>query len=252
MTVSDRFPPSSNSIGAPAYPTAFGITFTPTVSGILIALAGVGLAGWMAFNLIGPKLSETQELQGQIAQKQQKLEDQQKTVRNIQAIVARVNKAIEKNKQVRGLFSNQKALDTLLLDLNRIIVSSKAQLQKFTPDYGLSGMVADSSVGPELNNKIKRQVTDVAFEGTFNQTLEIMRTIDRFQTLLVLRDFKMELKPEATATPGAAPSNVVTCSFKLYAYVPLTEEELAAAQKQSANAAASKPATPSGQPSPGQ
>jgi type IV pilus assembly protein PilO len=245
MTVSDRYSPNSG-IGAPAYPTAFGITFTPSVSGILVALAGVGLAGWMAFNLIGPKLSETQAIQGQIAQKELKLQQQQKTVQDIQAVVKRVNEAVEKNKQVRGLFSTQKALDTLLLDLNRIIVSSKAQLQKFTPIDGLSGTVTDSSVGLELNNKIKRQVTDVAFEGTFNQTLEIMRTIDRFQTLLVLQDFKMELKPENNATAGAAPTNVVTCSFKLYAYVPLTEEELAALQK----AAAGKATTPSGQPSP--
>jgi type IV pilus assembly protein PilO len=242
MTISDRFPPGNSGLGAPAYPTAFGITFTPTVSGILIALAGVGLAGWMAFTFIGPKISEMQELQGNIAHKEQKLQQQQETVRDIQKIVARVNLAVDKNKQVRGLFSTQQALDTLLLDLNRIMISSNAQLQKFTPDYGLSGTVADSSVGAELNNKIKRQVTDVAFEGTFNQTLAIMRTIDRFQTLMVLRDFKMELKPENTSTPGSTPSNLVTCSFKLYAYVPLTEEEVAVLQKP----AASGQAQPSG------
>jgi type IV pilus assembly protein PilO len=215
MTISDRYAPGSGDMGSPAYPTAFGITFTPTVSGILIALAGVGLAGWMAFNLVGPKLSETQELRDKISQQEQKLQRQQETVRDIQKIVARVNAAVDKNKQVRGLFSTQKDLETLLLDLNRIIVASKAQLQKFTPDYALTGTVADSSVGIELNDKIKRRVTDVAFEGTFNQTLEIMRTIDRLQTLLVLRDFKMELK--APSTPGGAPDNLVTCTLRLCA-----------------------------------
>ncbi|MGB8700108.1 MAG: pilus assembly protein PilO, partial [Thermosynechococcaceae cyanobacterium] len=126
-------------------------------------------------------------------------------------------------------------LDTLLLDLNRIIISSNAQLQKFTPDYGLSGTVTDSSVGAELNNKIKRQVTDVAFQGTFTQTLEIMRAIDRLQTVLVLRNFKMELQGD-NSPQSTAPKNIVTCSFKLYAYVPLTEEELAILQKQQAAA----------------
>jgi hypothetical protein len=100
----------------------------------------------------------------------------------------------------------------------------------------------------ELNNKIKRRVTDVAFEGTFNQTLEIMRTIDRLQTLLVLRDFKMELKAP-TGTPGGAPDNLVTCSFKLYAYVPLTEEELAALAQQNPS---SGTGTNTGQPAPAQ
>jgi type IV pilus assembly protein PilO len=246
MTVSDRYAPGNSGLGTPVYPTAFGITFTPSISGILLALAGVGLAGWMAFTFIGPKLSETQDLQDKITQKQKKLENQQETLRDIQKVVARVNAAVDKNKQVRGLFSTQKDLETLLLDLNRIIVASNAQLQKFTPDYGLTGTVADSSVGLELNNKIKRRVTDVSFEGNFNQTLAIMRAIDRLQTLLVLRDFKMELK-QAASTPGVASDNLVTCSFKLYAYVPLTEEELAALAKQTPPA---DPAKPAGQPAP--
>jgi type IV pilus assembly protein PilO len=246
MTVSDRYSPGNSGLGTPAYPTAFGITFTPSLSGILIALAGVGLAGWMAFSTILPKLAETQELQNKITQKENKIRDQQKTVRDIQEIVARVNAAVDKNKQVRGLFSTQKDLETLLLDLNRLIVASNAQLQKFTPDYGLTGTVADSSVGVELNNKIKRRVTDVAFEGTFNQTLAIMRAVDRLQTLLVLRDFKMELK-QPVNTPGVAPTNLVTCSFKLYAYVPLTEEELAALTKITPISGQAKP---SGQPAP--
>jgi type IV pilus assembly protein PilO len=223
----ERYAPGTDTLAGPTYPTAFGITFTPTVSGILIALAGAALAGWMALNLIGPKLAETQALRDRIAQKEQDLKQKEATVRDIQAIVARVNQAKVRNTEVRGLFSSQQLLDTLLLDLNRIIASSNAQLQKFTPDYGLSGTITDSSLGPELNNKLKRQVTDVAFEGTFNQTLEIMRTIDRLQTVLVLRDFKMELKPPAGGeNPG--PANITTCSFKLYAYVPLTKEELAA------------------------
>jgi type IV pilus assembly protein PilO len=246
MTVSDRYAPGNSGVGTPAYPTAFGITFTPSVSGILLALAGVVLAGWMAFTFIGPKLSETQELQDKITQKEKKLQNQQETLRDIQKVVARVNAAVDKNKQVRGLFSTQKDLETLLLDLNRIIVTSNAQLQKFTPDYGLTGTVADSSVGVELNNKIKRRVTDVSFEGNFTQTLAIMRAIDRLQTLLVLRDFKMELK-QAASVPGGASDNLVTCSFKLYAYVPLTEEELAALAKQAPPA---DPAKPAGQPAP--
>jgi type IV pilus assembly protein PilO len=246
MTISDRYAPGSDGLSAPAYPSAFGITFTPTISGILIALLGVGVAGWMAITFAGPKLAETQELRDSIAKKEQDLKQKEATVRDIQQIIARVNQAKAKNAEVRGLFSTQKALDTLLLDLNRIIVSSNAQLQKFTPDYGMSGTLTDSSLGPELNNQLKRQVTDVAFEGNFNQTLEIMRTIDRLQTVLVLRDFKMELKP-ATTGPGAGPTNIVTCSFKLYAYVPLTEEELAALQKQSAAAPPPTGATPATQ-----
>jgi type IV pilus assembly protein PilO len=239
MTVSDRFSPGSD-----AYPTAFGITFTPTINGALLGLVGVVAAGWMAVTFVGPKFTEMNEVRDRIAQKEQKLSQQQQTVQEVEKIVARVNQAKAKNAEVRGLFSNQQALDTLLLDLNRIIVSSKAELQKFTPDYGTSGTLSDSSLGPELNNKLKRQVTDVAFEGTFNQTLEIMRTIDRLQTVMILRDFKMELKPDGGSAQSTAAKNLVTSSFKLYAYVPLTEEELAATAKPPAATDKSKDGKP--------
>jgi type IV pilus assembly protein PilO len=247
MTFSERYSPDST-IQEPSYPSAFGITFTPSVSGIVLAVVGVAAAGWMALTFIGPKLSEMQELNNSISQKKESLASQQKTLNEIQTIVARVNQAQSKNKEVRGLFSTQQALDTLLLDLNRIIVTSNAQLQKFTPDYASSGTLVDGSLGPELNNKLKRQVTDVAFEGNFTQTLEIMRTIDRLQTVLVLRDFKMLLKPAASG-PSATPNNIVTCSFKLYAYVPLTEEELVAIRAQ--EAAAASQAKPEGSAPPG-
>jgi type IV pilus assembly protein PilO len=250
MTFSERYSPDST-VEGPSYPTAFGITFTPTISGLLLALVGLGAAGWMALNFIGPKVSEMQELKNSISQKQESLDSKTKTVSEVQAIVARVNQAQAKNKEVRGLFSTQQALDTLLLDLNRIIVSSKAELQKFTPDYASSGTLADSSLGPELNNKLKRQVTDVAFEGNFTQTLAIMRAIDRLQTVLVLRDFKMSLKP-AGSGPSAAPNNIVTSSFKLYAYVPLTEEEVAAVRAQQAAAASQAKPGNSASPTPAQ
>ncbi len=235
MTFSERYSPDNSTVSGPSYPTAFGITFTPAISGLLLAIVGAGAAGWMALTFIGPKFSEMQELSNSISQKQESLDSKTKTLSDVQAIVTRVNQAQAKNKEVRGLFSSQQALDTLLLDLNRIIVSSNAELQKFTPDYASSGTLADSSLGPELNNKLKRQVTDVAFEGNFTQTLAIMRAIDRLQTVLVLRDFKMSLKPAASG-PSATPNNIVTSSFKLYAYVPLTEEELAAVRAQQAAA----------------
>ena len=246
MTFSDRYAPDT--VTGPAYPSAFGITFTPTVSGIALAVVGVAAAGWLALTFIGPKFSEMQELRDSIAQKQANIQSKQQTVQNLQAIVARVNQAQTRNRDVRSLFSTQQALETLLLDLNRIIVASGAQLQRFVPDYATSGILTDSSLGPELNSKLKRQVTDVAFEGSFTQTLAIMQAIDRLQTVLVLRDFKMTLKPPGSG-PNAA-NNTVSCSFKLYAYVPLTDEELTAVRAQ--QEAAANQAKPAGDAPPPQ
>jgi type IV pilus assembly protein PilO len=234
MTVSDRYAPGTDP--GPTYPTAFGITFTPPISGAVIGVAGTLAAGWLAMNLLSPAFTQMQEIQGRVADKQSKIDAQDKTLKKLQDVVDRVNKAKAQNTQVRSLFSNQQALDTLLLDLNRLIVSKSAVLRKFTPDS--SGIVTDGSQGAELNNKLKRQVTSVEFEGTFNQTLEIMRAVDRLQTVLILKDFKMELQQPSGSKEDARPSNLVKSSFKLYAYVPLSEEE------------AAKVAPPAGQPAP--
>jgi type IV pilus assembly protein PilO len=232
----------------PSYPTAFGITFTPSVSGIAIGIVGALGAAWLAMNLLGPAFTQVQEVQGRVTQKQQDLDKKDQVLKELQEVVERVGKAKAQNTQVRALFSNQQALDTLLLDLNRLISANSAEMQKFVPVS--SGVVNDGSLGPELNNKLKSQVTTVEFTGTFNQTLEIMRSIDRLQTVLVLKEFKMDLQQPAGSKEKPAPTNLVKSSFKLYAYVPLTEEEMAKVQAETGAAQPAGQAAPAGGASP--
>lgn len=231
MTATGGFAREDELLG-PSYPTLFGITFTPTVSGILAAVVGVGLAAYVGTQLVSPKITEYQGLQESVEQKKTDLEQKEATTQRVDEIVARLNRAKRENSEVRTLFSDQKALDTLLLDLNRVIVSSNAELQTFKPNHSSSGTVTDSSLGAPLNSKIKRQVTAVSFQGTFNQTLQIMQAIDRLQTVLVVRDLSMELKkPEKFG-----PRNLVKSTFNLHAYVPLSAEEAAAARAAAAKA----------------
>ncbi|MGF1601131.1 MAG: pilus assembly protein PilO [Thermosynechococcaceae cyanobacterium] len=229
---------SDNDFAEPSYPTAFGVTFTPTIQGVLVGVVGVGLAAYLGSLLIGPAFGKFQETGTRVVSKELSLEQKAETARRVNEIVANVNQAKAENSEVRGLFSSQESLDTLLLDLNQLIVGTNAQLLKFTPEYGLSGVVQDSSVGEVLNNKLKRQVTSVAFEGNFAQTLTVMQAIDRLQTVLVVRDLSVEL-PGSNGPQSDKPNNLVKSTFKLYAYVPLTPEEAAAA---AAAAAAAKPA----------
>ena len=222
---------------APSYPTAFGITFTPKVIGIVTAIAGIGLAGYIGANMVVPQIEKSAELKESIKQKTSELETKQATIARQDDLIAELKQAEIKQKQVLGLFSSQKALDTLLLDLNRLITSSNANLSKFTPDYGKSGIVTDGSLGPELNNMLKRQVTSVSFSGTFAQSLSIMQSIDKLQTVLVVRDLKMEV---ASRSDDAIGEPEVRSSFQLYAYVPLSEEQIRAAQQAQAEKEAEK------------
>ncbi len=239
MTATGGFA-SENDFSQPSYPTAFGITFTPKVQGVLIALAGVGLAGYLGSQFIGSTYEEFQNVNQRVEEKELSLSQKEATAKKVNDIVASLNQAKAENAEVRGLFSSQEALDTLLLDLNQLIVSTDATLLKFTPEYGLSGVINDSSVGLPLNNKLKRQVTSVSFEGNFSQTLTVMQAIDKLQTVLVVRDLSVVL-PGNRGPQSEKPSNLVKSTFKLYAYVPLTPEEAAAAQA-AAQAAAAKAA----------
>lgn len=210
---------------SPSYPTAFGIEFTPKILGVMVALAGIGFAGFIGSKMVLPQIEQSQTLKESIQQKEDDFAKKTATIARRNELVAELNQAKSKQSEVLGLFSSQKSLDTLLLDLNRVIATSNASLSKFTPNYGASGIVSDGSLGPELNYKLKRQVTDVSFAGTFAQSLSIMQAIDRLQTVLVIQDLQMKV-----GKAGAVGEPDVTSTFKLYAYVPLSPEEAAAAQ----------------------
>ena len=229
MTASGGFSPGGNEFDAPNYPTVFGITFTPTVTGGVLAVLGLGLAAYAATQLVLPSLSQFQQLQDSIAQKKADLDRKEDTSKRVNDVIERLNQAKAENASVRSLFSTQQAIDTLLLDLNREIRNSEAKLLEFTPEYDVSGIVADGSLGAPLDNKLKRQVTSVEFEGTFSQTLSIMQAIDRLKTVLVVRDLSLELQ-ENDQKDSNRPTNLVKSAFKLHAYVPLSAEEAAAAQ----------------------
>ncbi|NES74023.1 MAG: hypothetical protein F6K24_56985, partial [Okeania sp. SIO2D1] len=38
----------------PDYPQAFGVTFTPTVSGVLVGVLGFGVAAYLAYTFVLP------------------------------------------------------------------------------------------------------------------------------------------------------------------------------------------------------
>lgn len=217
-----------------SYPTLFGLTLTPAVSGALVAVVGLGGAIYFGIKLLAPAYARQQELKASVEKKETELTQKQETVRNINEIKASVDRAKALNADVRSLFSTQRTLDTLLLDLNRLVVQRDAQLVTFTPDFAASGAISDGSLGPELNNKLKRQVISVVFDGSFSGTLAIFRNMERLQTLLVVKDFSAALKDAAAgqaAGPSSQPQGQVRSSFKLHAYVPLTLQEAAAAAK---------------------
>ena len=241
MTLSEEFIAVDDGVeAAPTYPSAFGVTLTPEISGLLIALAGLAVGGYMLLNLLMPTWQRHQELTANQNQKQSLVQQKAASLNQEEKIKAELAQAKQQKAEVLALFANEQTLDTLLIDLNRVIQSANAQkngyaqLKKFVPANQTAEIITDGSLGPEVNGKLKRRNIDVIFEGTFEQTQAILRNIERLQPLLIIRNYKSNMAP-ATSSDSDPKNSIVTgptvisTSFQLQALIPLSSEEAAKA-----------------------
>lgn len=224
---------------APTYPTVFGITLTPAVSGVLIAVLGLAGALYILMNMLMPALQKNQELTQSQNEKQALLAQKQASLQQIEKIQTDLAQAKQQKTEVLALFAQEKTLDTLLLDLNRLVESSnanlqnkaKAKLKRFVPVNQSAEVITDGSLGAEVNGKLKRRTVNIEFEGTFEQTQSILRNIERLQPLLIVRDYQSAIAPPTSDPKGSSVSSsaLITTSFQLQALIPVSPEEAASA-----------------------
>ncbi len=219
-------------------PSAFGITLTPELSGALFAVLGIGGGLYLSLNQLMPAWSNHQLLAADLVQKQTQVQRIQAGLKPTQALIAALAQAKHQQADVRAMFSNQKSLDTLLLDLSRIIESANAklkdheaiaQLRRFVPGNQADEAQADGSFGVRVNGKLKRRLFNVAFTGTFEQTVSIFRNIERLQPLLTILDYQSTLAPTPPADASyqvlrGAPA-LINTSFQLLAIMPVSSSE---------------------------
>ena len=266
MTVSEDFIPVEDGQfeATPTYPTVFGVTFTPVVSGAIIGALGLAGALYMLLNLVMPAWDKYKDLQSTRDQKQAQIEQKKANIARINKVRADLAQAKKQQEDVLALFANDRTLDTLLLDVNRVIEADnsklkqdelqefsllaqnsnsslkgkdlRARLKKYEPVAATStgDIVTDSSLGQAVNGKLKRKEVNVEFEGTFAQTQSILRNIERLQPLLLVKDYQSKLdlslfffNPQGQIT-RTIPSKIDT-SFQLQALVPVSQDEAAKA-----------------------
>jgi type IV pilus assembly protein PilO len=241
MTASKDFFPDDGGefeTAAPTYPTAFGVTFTPSVSGALIA--GLGLMGsiYLILNLVLPTFQKYQELQTSRNDKQAQVQQKQAVLQQTEQVRTELALAKKQQTEVLALFANEQTLNTLLLDLNRVVESGnatrgrnfiRARLKRYVPATQSAEVITDGSLGSVVNGKLKRQVVNVELEGTFEQTQAIIRNIERLQPLLLIRDYQSTLVQAAPNQLGTSVrgSGTITTSFLLQALIPASTEEAA-------------------------
>jgi type IV pilus assembly protein PilO len=242
MTAGGDFVPGDpNELEGPSYPKLFGLTLTPTVSGALVALLGLGAAIWLWVSVVQPTLERNRELKQDVAAKQQQLENQAETQQRIEEARAELAEAQQLQAEVLSLFATERSLDTLLLDVNERVQSANAGVQnpdrravlaRFNLDPEASGVVDDSAYGEAVNNKLERRVYNVSIQGSFPQVVSIIRSIERLQPLLVVSNLNSQLDPSAQrlvingqgqAVSTAQPEPRITTNFRLEALVPVGE-----------------------------
>jgi len=225
-------------------PSAFGITLTPELSGALFAVLGIGGGICLSLNQLMPAWSNHQLLAASLAQKQTQVKRIQVGLQRTHTLKTALAQAKNQQREVLAMFANQKSLNTLLLDLNRIVESAnalvkqhqaRAQLQRFVPGNQADEAQADGSLGARVNGRLKRRVFNIAFAGTFEQTESILRNIERMQPLLTIKDYQSTLAPTPPTDASyqvvrGAPA-LINTFFQLQAIMPVSSEESARAAK---------------------
>ena len=229
----------------PTYPTAFGITFTPIVGGAVFAVIGLIGAAYLFANTVLPTFQTNQELQAKIDETEIQIQQRQGSQQKINEAQQKLDLAKLQQQEVLALFAKEKTLDTLLIDINGFINARQGKLQRFEPEKldPIGSVIKDGSLGANLNNKVKRQGATVDIEGSFDQIQSILRSIERLEQLLLIRDFKAELDKSTqkvkvdlqgrVISKENSPANIKT-TFKVNAIIPLTPEETAASALQAA------------------
>ncbi|MCL6750933.1 pilus assembly protein PilO [Nostoc sp. CCCryo 231-06] len=238
----------------PVSPVLFGIAFTPKIIGILVGVIGLAGAGYIFLNLVMPAWESYQQQQAKSSELQGQVEQKKASIKEIGKVKDELAQAKQQKIQVLGLFANEKSLDTLLLDMNRLIESGntptsmnvvRAKLKKFVPVSQKPEPITDGTLGLQVDGKLQRSNINAEITGTYEQTQSIIRNIERLQPLLIVKDYQATLAPVESKSPlDKTPMQVgpaaINTSFQLQVLMPLTPEEIAAAAAAAAKTAPKK------------
>jgi type IV pilus assembly protein PilO len=234
-------------VGADEFQTSpglnlFGISFSSKTLGIVLAVVGVGLAAYGTATQTLPLYDSLEQIKSQIAQKRTSVESKQKEVTSKGDVPQRVIAAQQRNKEVLALLPNTDSMDVLLRDLNAQIPQSVSLSSPVGP-VEVKGLFEEfRPVSPDTKDaQFTTRRFDVRFSATYAEAIETLKKIERLKPLLVVQDLKMvpntnikptvggkDLSPEQQKAIQARLTPLLVTSFKLIAYVPLSEAEIKA------------------------
>lgn len=223
----------------PNYPVAFGMTFTPKVTGIALGLLGFAAAGYILLNFVLPVYDSYQTLKTEESTKQEKVDANNAGTISQQLAEAkdRLAQAEVLRSQVLSQFTSPQNLQTLLYDISQLAQARGVTLNSYKPEGELT-TINDGSLGAPVNNKLKRQIFTLDIEGSYPKIYGFISDLEKLQPLLIVSGLKIidksvfELEPQNGAITSKlkftpTPEETIKASFNLEAIVPLSREELA-------------------------
>ncbi|MEL6931190.1 MAG: type II and III secretion system protein [Cyanobacteria bacterium J06600_6] len=244
MTFADDFS-SDGQLLEDDYPSAFGITFTPAIMGVAIAVAGITLSIYGFVKYVQP----AQQTYEQTVTKKETLQSQLNSIKtgDLQLKLAQLQSDLAEKKvlksRVLAMFTSEDDLETLLIDLNSFIATNQGDLTQYQPDSNIS-TVSDASLGSEVQGKLKKKGISLTFEGTFNETKQILQDLERLQPLLIVQSISSGIEEQPTAILTANNGSIVPqqqaelkTQIKLDAILPMSQAELERAKKADEQAA---------------
>lgn len=217
----------------PNVPKVFGIPMTPPIIGILLGLLGVGAFLYIWSTFVTPVIESKKQLVEDKELKETQLRQLQsgELERRIQELQVELQREQELEPQVFSMFSDERTLDTLLLDVNNFIEASQAQLVTYEPESAEPVVINDGSLGTLVNERLKRKRSNVVIEGTFEQIQSVVQDIERLQPLLLIKNFETTVTENPVYTYQQGRVNVegetkLTSSFVIDAILPRNPEDI--------------------------
>jgi type IV pilus assembly protein PilO len=218
-------------------PVLFGVTLSPAILGGVFAVLGIGASAYVFVQFVKPKLDAYQTIKQEVADKELQREQVAIERQRLQKVYEARDLAKATQEEVLALFPSEETVTTLPIDLNQTVTSRYGRLLSFTPAGDGPQPVSDSSWGADANGKVLEQTINMSIEGDFDQTANILRAIERYQSMLVIDNLGSELlisnqpvrfdSKAGRLVPQGEPRIRIQTDFALKVLTPLSAEELA-------------------------
>jgi type IV pilus assembly protein PilO len=216
----------------------FGQTLSVRTLGIALGIIGVAAAGYMFVNFVQPLWTTIDTTKAGIDAKNKSIADKVAQIKQKADLPQRAISAKERSTTVLSLLPNPDTMDTLLIDLNKLIQPSSVSPAQLSGDLLESfSPTPPSALVPQ--GQYRTQTVNIKFSSSYGDLITILRNIESLRTLVVVQNLQLTKRTVTLRNPGKLTAEqqkdqiarlppTLNATFNLLAYIPASEEEIKA------------------------